>query len=103
MLTMLRGGDDNCCDRGKTCPTVFRADDGTLVVQGYITGRPDTVRVPSSLVPEWVDAVPVDADHLLVSGRPVADAAMLHELNLPEGESAVLIEPADVPKLAGVV
>lgn len=95
MLTRLRG----TCGADETCPTLHRHADGWIIVQGYRTEQTDTVRIPASLAPEWDVPHRRHGDDLLISGRLVTDPNTLAALDLPAGESAVIVDPADVPAL----
>ena len=99
------------CPDTNTCPTIYLSDRQTLVVQGYVVDCPDaregqaTVRIPSSLAPEFsrrgstVAARRVGRDALFVTGRPVTDPAALEQLQLPAGEAAVEVELVAMPEL----
>ncbi|GAB3158558.1 hypothetical protein GCM10027059_03520 [Myceligenerans halotolerans] len=89
------------CDNGHTCPTIHRADDGALIVQGYRTVSDRTVRIPAWLATEWDAPVRRDGDDLLIPGRPVTDPDTIAYLDLPAGEAAVIVDPAVVPALEG--
>lgn len=103
MLTLLRAA----CGAGRDCPNVNRAESGVYagayVVVGYTTDRPATVMVPAALVPEWDCPARRAGDLIRVTGLPVADAATLAELDMDQGESAVMVHQADVPALAEVL
>jgi hypothetical protein len=87
------------CDNGTTCPTIYRADDGAFIVQGYRTASAGTVRIPAWLTREWDAPARRDGDDLLVTGPLVTDLDTLAYLDLPDGEAAVIVHPADVPAL----
>jgi len=87
------------CDNGTTCPTIHRADDGAFIVQGYRTASHGTVRIPAWLATEWDTPAWRDGDDLLIAGRLVTEAGTLAYLDLPDGEAAVIVRPADVPAL----
>lgn len=87
------------CDNGTTCPTIHRADDGALIVQGYRTASYGTVRIPAWLATEWDTPARRHGDDLLIAGRLVTDPDTLAYLDLPDGEAAVIVHPADVPAL----
>ena len=62
-LTLLVGGPDGCS--GKSCPTVYRTDRDTLVVQGYrvadehgldVPENETIVEIPSALIKQLVEA-----------------------------------------------
>lgn len=99
MLTLLRAA----CGAGRDCPNVNRAESGGYVVVGYTTDQPATVMVPADLVPEWDCPARRAGDLIRVTGLPVADAATLAELDMDQGESAVMVHQADVPALAEVL
>ena len=98
-LTRLRG----TCPDTETCPTLYRTDRGTGVVQGYVVTNPETlatldlptgevaVEVPLSLLtgltfPTWSRT---DRGTGVVQGYVVTDPDALATLNLPPGETAV--------------
>ncbi|WP_369370407.1 hypothetical protein AB1046_16645 [Promicromonospora sp. Populi] len=87
------------CDNGTTCPTIHRADDGAFIVQGYQTASHGTVRIPVWLATEWDSPARRHGDDLLVAGQLVTDPSILAYLDLPVGEAAVIVRPADVPAL----
>jgi hypothetical protein len=87
------------CDNGTTCPTIHRADDGAFIVQGYRTMSHGTVRIPAWLATEWDTPARRHGDDLLIAGDFVTDAETLAYLDLPDGEAAVIVHPADVPAL----
>lgn len=87
------------CDNGTTCPTIHRADDGAFIVQGYRTASHGTVRIPAWLATEWDSPARRDGDDLLMTGQVVTAADTLAYLDLPDGEAAVIVYPADVPAL----
>lgn len=87
------------CDNGTTCPTIHRADDGAFIVQGYRTASDGTVRIPAWLATEWDTPSRRDGDDLLMTGPLVTDPGTLAYLDLPDGEAAVIVRPADVPAL----
>ncbi|MGH3450752.1 MAG: hypothetical protein ACRDQW_08475 [Haloechinothrix sp.] len=96
MLTTLRKE----CGIGDDCPGIHLHNDVSLVVQGYRTALRNAVRVPASLVPEWDTADRrCSADDLLITGQLVTDPRLLDELDMPEGETAVIVDPADMPSL----
>lgn len=104
MLTKLRGGGgDNSCYEGNQCPTLHRHDDGSIVVQGYTTAVRTMVSIPVNLAPEWDVPDRRRGDELLITGRLVTDPQLLAELDLPAGESAVIVQPTDLPALAAVM
>ncbi|MEU4362557.1 hypothetical protein [Promicromonospora sp. NPDC023987] len=87
------------CDNGTTCPTIHRADDGALIVQGYRTASDRVVRIPAWLATEWDTPARRDGDDLLMTGRLVTDPGTIAYLDLPDGEAAVIVRPGDVPAL----
>ena len=87
------------CDNGTTCPTIHRADDGAFIVQGYRTASHGTVRIPAWLATEWDSPARRDGDDLLMTGQVVTDSDTIAYLDLPDGEAAVIVRPADVPVL----
>lgn len=101
--TRSYGGDENkLCRDGETCPAIHEASSHELVVQGYVTHSSNTVRIPAWLTPEWDSHPRRHGDDLFITGRPVTDVQMLADLNLPDGESAVMVQIADMPALEAV-
>lgn len=80
-----------------TCPAVYAAETGELVVQGDITDRTGTVLVPH--VPlDWLEPgmkLPVEAADapgaFLVSGEQVTAPEVLAQLRLADHETAVVV------------
>jgi hypothetical protein len=87
------------CDNGTTCPTIHLADDGAFIVQGYQTASHGTVRIPAWLATEWDTPARCEGADLLIAGQVVTDSDTLAYLDLPHGERAVIVQPADVPAL----
>jgi hypothetical protein len=80
-----------------TCPAVYAADTGELVIQGGITDRTGTVRVPDALL-SWLEpgmTLPVEATDapgdFLVSGEQVTAPEVLAQLRLADQETAVVV------------
>ncbi|WP_280208212.1 hypothetical protein [Nocardia cyriacigeorgica] len=80
-----------------TCPAVYAAETGELVVQGDITDRAGTVRVPYALL-DWLEpgmTLPVEATDaagiFLVSGEQVTAPEVLAQLRLADHETAVVV------------
>lgn len=80
-----------------TCPAVYAAETGELVVQGDITDRTGTVLVPHVLL-DWLElgmTLPVEATDapgkLLVSGEKVTAPEVLAQLRLADHETAVVV------------
>ncbi len=98
-LTRLRG----TCPDTETCPTLYRTDRGTGVVQGYVVTDPEAlatldlstgqtaVEVPLSLLTGLT--IPTlyrtDRGTGVVHGYVVTDPEALATLDLPTGETAV--------------
>lgn len=83
------------------CPTLYATDQDTYLVQGWTTGKRETVEIPHLLLgfaePDtFVGATMTDTGRgtFSVSGRPVADAETLAQLVLADDETAI-----EVPKL----
>lgn len=80
-----------------TCPAVYAADTGELVVQGDITDKTGTVLVPHVLL-DWLEPgmkLPVESTGLpgrfLVSGEQVTAPEVLAQLRLADHETAVVV------------
>lgn len=100
-LTRLRG----LCPDTDTCPTLFRSDRGTAVVQGYVVTDPEAlaaldlpagktaVEVPLTLLTGLLCPALFHTDRgtAVVQGNVVTDPDALAALNLPAGETAVEI------------
>jgi hypothetical protein len=56
-LTRIAGS----CPSGRTCPTIYETDRGTVVVQGYVLGADDLAHVT---LPEGESAVEIPASLL---------------------------------------
>ncbi|WP_157120501.1 hypothetical protein [Nocardia fusca] len=91
-LRLLGSGSDH-----GTCPAVYAADTGDLVVQGDITDRATAVLVPHALI-DWLEPgmkLPVEATDkpgaFLVSGEPVTAPEVLAQLTLADHETAVVV------------
>lgn len=98
-LTKLRG----VCPDTETCPTIFRTDRGTAVVQGYVVTDPaalatlelsvgkTAVEVPLALLTGLTvqGLIRTDRGTAVVQGYVVTDSAALATLDLPVGETAV--------------
>ncbi|MFQ6228435.1 hypothetical protein [Nocardia sp. NPDC002869] len=91
-LRLLGSGSDH-----GTCPAVYAADTGALVVQGDITGRAATVLVPHELI-DWLEPgmkLRVEAADtpgaFLVTGEPVTAPEVLAQLTLADHETAVVV------------
>ena len=107
-LQRLRGS----CNDGKTCPTLYRSDRETAVVQGWIITDPDTValagdlsegesvvEIPAGLVDEALQGRPrraltqTDHDTVIVRGRTLTASEVSAEIGpIPATEAAVEIE-----------
>lgn len=57
------------------------------------------MRIPAWLATEWDTPSRRDGDDLLMTGPLVTDPGTLAYLDLPDGEAAVIVHPADVPAL----
>lgn len=109
-LTRLR----STCPDSDTCPTLYRTDRGTMVVQGYVVTHMEALSVPDLAAGETAVEVPLDLlaglitndsavypterGTMLVRGTAVTDLETLTTLRLPIGEAAVEIHlnlPAD--------
>jgi hypothetical protein len=106
-LERLRGS----CNDGKTCPTLYRSDRDTAVVQGWIITEPKTaalagdlsegesvVEIPADLVTEALMEGPrsgltrTNRDTVIVRGRTLTDTEALAELGpIPVTEAVVEI------------
>ncbi|MFC3966017.1 hypothetical protein [Nocardia jiangsuensis] len=82
------------------CPTLYATDQGTYAVQGWTTGRAETVEIPHLLVgfaePDtFVGAELADTGRgtFTLVGRPITDPGTLAQMNLADDESAI-----EVPK-----
>lgn len=103
-LIRVRG---NCNDE-KTCPTLYRTDHHTAVVQGWTVVSPRTssgispasdetaVEVPTELVAEALAANgasglirPTERGTVVILGPAVTDPEALEQLALPAEESAI--------------
>ncbi|MCA1674986.1 MAG: hypothetical protein LC799_23290 [Actinobacteria bacterium] len=100
-LTRLRG---TCADT-EVCPTVYRTDRNSAVIQGYLVTDSETLRTTAPAAGETAVEVPaglitglgIDGLRLhfterrtvLVRGAEVTDPEALATLSLPVGESAV--------------
>lgn len=91
-LRLLGSGSDH-----GTCPAVYAAETGELVVQGDITNRTGTVLVPHVLL-DWLEpgmTLPVEATDapgaFLVSGEQVTAPEVLAQLRLANHETAVVV------------
>ncbi|WP_306363986.1 hypothetical protein [Nocardia sp. CC227C] len=80
-----------------TCPAVYAAETGELVVQGDITDRAGTVLVPHVLL-DWLEpgmTLPVEAvaapGAFLVSGEEITSREVLAQLRLADHETAVVV------------
>ncbi|MGN2640049.1 hypothetical protein ACTD5D_28560 [Nocardia takedensis] len=89
-----RGGSE-----ASGCPSIYETDEGSFLVQGWVTGRPDVVEIPHLLtgfVPDdaFLGATLTDTGRgtFSINGRPVVDAETLGQLELAEDEAAVEVE-----------
>ncbi|WP_280271339.1 hypothetical protein [Nocardia wallacei] len=80
-----------------TCPALYAAETGELVVQGDITDRTGSVLVPHALL-DWLEpgmTLPVEAIEqpgaFLVSGEQVTAPEVLAQLRLADHETAVVV------------
>lgn len=95
------------CPDTESCPTLYRTDRGTAVVQGYLVTDLETPGAPALGAGETVVEVPfalfsgfaisdptlhpTGRDTILVRGTTVTDPEALTTLRLPVGEAAVEI------------
>jgi hypothetical protein len=94
------------CPDTETCPTLYRTDRGTAVVQGYLDTDLETlsapvgvgeavVEVPAALFSGFAISGPTlrptERGTILVRGTAVTDPEALTTLRLPVGEAAVEI------------
>jgi len=106
-LHRLRGS----CNDGKTCPTLYRSDRETAVVQGWIITDPSTValaggvgdgeslvEIPADLVEEALRQgsrpalTRTNHDTVVIRGRTLTDVEALAQLGpLPSTEAVVEI------------
>lgn len=104
-LTRLR----STCPDTESCPTLYRTDHGTAVVQGYVVTDPEaldahalavgdtTVEVPFALLAGLGLTISGPALYstkrgtVLVRGSAVTDSEALATLRLPAGETAIEI------------
>lgn len=112
---VLRRLREICPDR-VSCPNLFITDDGTFVVQGYVTCETRelandedqaVVEVPLALLPEaalqhCADLVVTDRDTVLVRGARLTDPEALAMIVLSANEAAVELTAAAMPTLVGV-
>jgi hypothetical protein len=82
------------------CPTLYATDQGSFLVQGWVTGEPATVEIPHLLLgfaePDTlVGATMTDTGRgtFTISGRPITDDETLAQLVLADDEMAI-----EVPK-----
>lgn len=99
---------ERCPDR-VTCPTLYRTDRGTYVIQGdrnstldHADGE-DVAEIPRDLIPEITahshdDLHVTERDTVLVRGTRVTDPEALDTMQLPEWETGVEIA-AQLPEL----
>jgi hypothetical protein len=80
-----------------SCPAVYAAETGELVIQGNITDRAGTVQVPHALL-DWLEPgmkLPMEATDtpgaFLVSGEQVTAPEVLAQLTLDDDETAVVV------------
>ncbi|MFE3003433.1 hypothetical protein ACFXG4_52005 [Nocardia sp. NPDC059246] len=90
-----KGGSDS-----GGCPSLYATDQGTYLVQGWQTDRPETVEIPHALLgytePDtFIGSRLTDTGRgtLAVSGRPITDAETIGQLTLAEDETCI-----EVPK-----
>lgn len=95
------------CPDTESCPTLYRTDRGTAVVQGYVVTDPEALGAPTLAADETTVEVPfalfagfaisgptlypTERGTILVRGTAVTDAEALATLRLPVGEAAVEI------------
>lgn len=100
---------ERCPDR-VTCPTLYRTDRGTYVIQGDRntdldrTDGEDVAEIPSELIPEIADHGHDDLhvterDSVLVRGTRVTDPEAQATMQLPDWETAVEIAAQALPEL----
>ncbi|MFB8279188.1 hypothetical protein [Nocardia colli] len=85
---------------GGGCPSVYATDQDTYVVQGWKTDVPETIEIPHLLLgyvpPDtFIGAAMTDTGRgtFTLSGRPVADAESLSQMDIYDDETCV-----EVPK-----
>jgi hypothetical protein len=95
------------CPDTESCPTLYRSDRGTAVIQGYLVTNLETpglptlgagqamVEVPCALLSGFAiinpALQPTERGTILVRGSTVTDPEALTALRLPVGEAAVEI------------
>lgn len=105
------------CPDTESCPSLYRTDRGTAVVQGYVVIDPEVLGAPILAAGETAVEVPfalfegltisdltvysTERGTALVRGTSVTDLEALDTLRLPIGETAVeldLVLPASLTK-----
>ncbi|MBB5914427.1 hypothetical protein BJY24_003294 [Nocardia transvalensis] len=78
------------------CPSLYVTDMGTFLVQGWETGKSDTVEIPHLLPgfaePDtFIGTTMTDTGRgtFTLTGRPVTDGETLGQLDLARGEAAI--------------
>lgn len=78
------------------CPSLYVTDQESYLIQGWVTGRPETVEIPHLLLgftePDtFVGSAMLDTGRgtFTVSGRPVTDDETLGQLDLAADEIAI--------------
>lgn len=87
------------CGANRDCPNINRDDNGHLVVVGFRTALATTVRFPVSLAPERDAPSRRVGEDLLITGKALADPAILTELAPASNEAAIVLLEADMPAL----
>ncbi|WP_330251193.1 hypothetical protein OG874_34250 [Nocardia sp. NBC_00565] len=82
------------------CPTLYATDQDSFLIQGWRTGRPETVEIPHLLLgfaePDtFIGAMMIDTGRgtFELTGRPIVDHETLTQLDLADDETAI-----EVPK-----
>ncbi|NEW25779.1 hypothetical protein GV790_03670 [Nocardia cyriacigeorgica] len=99
-----KGGSD------KTgCPSLYATDSGSYLVQGWQTGRPDTIEIPHLLTGfaeagTYIGAMMTDTGRgtFRLVGEPVTDGETLGQLTLEGNEAAILVPKAERTYYGGV-
>lgn len=79
------------CDDKPICPSLWKTDRDTTVVQGWVTASDrSVVEVPEALLAGLeLPSEPTGRGTLLVRGVEVTDLEALRLMDIPEGEAAV--------------
>ncbi|MCP2341228.1 hypothetical protein [Actinomadura rupiterrae] len=84
------------CENKPICPSVYRTERDTTVIQGWVVddSDPTLVEVPASLLDglPWCGQSATGRGTWLVRGEPVGQQEALERLALPDGEQAVEVQ-----------